>query len=112
MKKRQLNDSPVPMNRQVKMRETMNSVEEALPLTERDPAIVMGQQDALSTLCRLITAELYVLRGRMLSKGLLAVGVAAIIVFVILLGVVTWSLMNRPMSDFVPPFRPRPWLCL
>lgn len=82
----------------------MNSVEEALPLSERDPAVVMGRQDSLSVLCRLIAAELYILRRRRLSKVLLAVGVAAIIVFVLLLGVFTWSLMNRPLSDFVPPF--------
>jgi len=82
----------------------MNSLEEALPLSERDPAVVMGRQDSLSTFCRLIAAELYMLRRRMLSKVLLAVGVAAIIVFVLLLGVFTWSLVNRPMSDFVPPF--------
>lgn len=82
----------------------MNSVEEPIPLLERDPAVVMGRQDSLSAFCRLIAAELYILRRRRLSKVLLAVGCAAIMVFVLLLGVFTWSLVNRPMSDFVPPF--------
>jgi ABC-type transport system involved in multi-copper enzyme maturation permease subunit len=82
----------------------LNSVEEALPLSERDPTVVMGRQDSLSVFCRLIAAELYKLRRRMLSTVLLAVGVAAIIMFVLLLGVFTWSLVNRPISDFVPPF--------
>jgi ABC-type transport system involved in multi-copper enzyme maturation permease subunit len=82
----------------------MNSVEEALPLSERDPTVVMGRQDSLSAFCRLIAAELYILRRRRLSKVLLAVGVAAITVFVLLLAVFTWSLVTRPMSDFVPPF--------
>jgi ABC-type transport system involved in multi-copper enzyme maturation permease subunit len=94
----------VPMNRYVKMRETMNSVEEPIPLSERDPAVVMGRQDSLSAFCRLVAAELYVLRRRRLSKVLLVVGGAAIMVFVLLLGVFTWSLVNRPLSDFVPPF--------
>jgi ABC-type transport system involved in multi-copper enzyme maturation permease subunit len=82
----------------------MNSVEEALPLSKRDPAVVRGRQDFLSAFCRLIAAELYMLRRRRLSKVLLAVGGAAIIMFVLLLGVFTWSLVNRPISDFVPPF--------
>ncbi len=82
----------------------MKRIEAALPLAERDPAVVMGRQGILNTLYRLIAAELYILRHRRLSKALLGVGVAAIIVFVLLLGVFTWSLVNRPLSDFVPPF--------
>jgi len=86
------------------MREMMNREKEPLPLSEREPAVVMGRRDSLSAFCRLVAAELYVLRRRRLSKVLLAVGVAAITVFVLLLGVFTWSLANRPVSDFVPPF--------
>jgi len=82
----------------------MDRVEEALPLAERDPAVVLGRQDTLSILWRLIAAELYLLRRRLLSKVLLAVGVAAIILFVLLLAVFTWSVVTRPLSDFVPPF--------
>ena len=82
----------------------MNRGEFPLPLSERDPAVVMGRQDSLSAFCRLVAAELYVLRRRRLSKVLLVVAVAAITVFVLLLGVFTWSLVNRPLSDFVPPF--------
>ena len=77
---------------------------EPFPLSEQDLAVVMGQQDSLSAFCRLVAAELYILRRRRLSKVLLAVGVAAIIGFVCLLGVFTWSLLTRPLSDFVPPF--------
>jgi ABC-type transport system involved in multi-copper enzyme maturation permease subunit len=82
----------------------MNRRVETLPLSEQDLAVVMGRQDSLSAFCRLIAAELYMLRRRRLSKVLLAVGVTAIIGFVFLLGVFTWSLVNRPLSDFVPPF--------
>ena len=82
----------------------MNRGEEAYPLSEQDSAVVMGRQDFLSSFYRLVAAELYVLRRRRLSKVLLVVGVAAITVFVLLLGVFTWSLVTRPMSDFVPPF--------
>jgi ABC-type transport system involved in multi-copper enzyme maturation permease subunit len=82
----------------------MNRRVETLPLSEQDLAVVMGRQDSLSAFCRLIAAELYMLRRRRLSKVLLAVGVTAIIGFVFLLGVFTWSLVNRPISDFVPPF--------
>src|SRR5215813_5545453 len=88
----------------MKMGQTMNRREEPLPLFERDPAIVMGRRDSLGAFCRLVVAELYVLSRRRLSKVLLAVGVAAITVFVLLLAVFTWSLANRPISDFVPPF--------
>jgi ABC-type transport system involved in multi-copper enzyme maturation permease subunit len=77
---------------------------ETLLLSEQDRAVVMGRQDSLSAFCRLIAAELYMLRRRRLSKVLLAVGVTAIIGFVFLLGVFTWSLVTRPISDFVPPF--------
>jgi ABC-type transport system involved in multi-copper enzyme maturation permease subunit len=77
---------------------------EALPLKEQGPAVVRGRQDSLSAFCRLIAAELYMLRRRRLSKVLLVVGFTAIVGFVFLLGVFTWSLVNRPLSDFVPPF--------
>lgn len=82
----------------------MNTLEKAFPLQKRDSAVVMGRQDYMSVLWRLMAAELYILRRRRLSKVLFAVSVASVIAFVLLLGVFTWSLTNRPLSDFVPPF--------
>ncbi len=82
----------------------MNTLQEALPIPERDSAVVMGRENYLSVLYRLIAAELYTLRRRRLSKVLLAVGVGLIIVFVLTTALSTWYTANRPASDFVPPF--------
>ena len=81
-----------------------NNLEQVHPFYKRDTTVIMGRQDYLTVLYRLIAAELYILRRRRLSKMLIAISVASVIGFVLLLGVFTWSVTNRPLSDFVPPF--------
>ena len=81
-----------------------NNIEQVHSSYKRDTSVVMGRQDYLIVVYRLITAELYILRHRRLSKVLLAISIASVIGFVFLLGIFTWSVTNRPLSDFVPPF--------
>ena len=82
----------------------MYDTQKVHPLYKQEATVVMGRQDYFSVLYRLVAAELYILRRRRLSKMLIAISVASVIGFVLLLGVFTWSVKNRPLSDFVPPF--------
>ncbi len=82
----------------------MHDTQKVHPLYKQEATVVMGRQDYFSVLYRLVAAELYILRRRRLSKMLIAISVASVIGFVLLLSVFTWSVKNRPLSDFVPPF--------
>lgn len=82
----------------------MHALQEVLPVQVRDQAVIMGRQNYLSVLSRLIAAELYTLRRRRLTKVLLAVGVGLIIVFVLTTALSASYTVGRPASEFVPTF--------
>ena len=82
----------------------MNTQHKVLPVQKRDHAVIMGRQNSLSVLYRLIAAELYTLRRRRLTKVLLAVGAGLIVVFVLSTVLSALYTAGRPASEFVPPF--------
>lgn len=82
----------------------MNTLQEMLPVQERDHTVIMGRQNYVSVLYRLIMAELYTLRRRKLTKGLLAIGAGLIVVFALATALSAWYTAGRPASEFVPPF--------
>ena len=69
----------------------------------RRQSVVMGQQDYLSVLLRLIGTELYKIRRRTMSKVLSIIYALSLIgIFLLLSTIVTFTL-NAPAASFLPP---------
>lgn len=76
------------------------STEGTLPPPARTGSVILGRQDYLSVLLRLIGMELYKLRRRTMSKvlGILAFAIALIVFLLVSLG--TFFVLNTPPETF------------
>ncbi len=74
-----------------------------LPQSARSASVVMGRQDYLSVVLRLIGMELYKLRRRAMSKvlGIIAVVLAVLPFALVAFG--TFATANAPANSFAPP---------
>lgn len=81
-------------------RETM---EGRLSLAARSSSVILGRQDYLSVLLRLIGMELYKVRRRAMSKvlGIIAISISILIFLLISIG--TFFVLNAPPESFAPP---------
>jgi ABC-type transport system involved in multi-copper enzyme maturation permease subunit len=82
------------------------STEGGLPLPTRSSSVILGRQNYVSVLLRLIGMELYKIRRRVMSKvlGSVAIAIAILIFLLILLG--TIIVLNSPPENFAPPCQP------
>jgi ABC-type transport system involved in multi-copper enzyme maturation permease subunit len=69
----------------------------------RSASIVMGRQDYLSVVLRLIGMELYKLRRRAMSKVLGAIAIALAVLPFALIAFGTFATANAPVGSFSPP---------
>ncbi len=86
----------------------MTTIPQALPQQSiaplpRTSSVVMGRQDYLSTVLRLIGMELYKIRRRAMSKVLAIIALALTIVVIGGIGLVLLIVMNQPASSFSRP---------
>jgi ABC-type transport system involved in multi-copper enzyme maturation permease subunit len=74
-----------------------------MPLPAQTSSVILGRQDYVSVLLRLIGMELYKIRRRVMSKvlGTIAIAIAILIFVVISLG--TIYVLNAPPESFAPP---------
>lgn len=82
----------------------MITTSQELPEQAQVSSVIMGRQDFLSVQLRLIAMELYKLRRRTLSKALMSVGIAIVVVILLAVGLSTWRDVSRAASDYAPPF--------
>src|SRR5579859_611666 len=82
------------------------STEGRLPLTERTNSVILGRQDYLSVLLRLIGMELYKIRRRVMSKVLGSIAIAIAILVFLLISFGTFFVLNAPPESFAPPCQP------
>lgn len=82
------------------------STESGLPLPSHSSSVILGRQNYVSVLLRLIGMELYKIRRRVLSKvlGSIAIAIAILIFLLILLG--TIIVLNSPPENYAPPCPP------
>jgi ABC-type transport system involved in multi-copper enzyme maturation permease subunit len=86
----------------------MATIQQSLPQLNgagpaRTPSVIMGRQDYISVLARLIAMELYKIRRRFMSKALLGFGLLFMVGIFFLFGLFAWSDVNRAASSFQPP---------
>jgi len=78
------------------------SPEQPMPAQERTSTVIMGRQDFLSVLFRLIGVELYKLRRRAMSKVLAIMGVSLMILVFLIISVGELFVLSQPSSTFLP----------
>jgi len=72
------------------------------PLPRREN-VVMGRQDYISVLLRLIGAELYKIRRRLMSKVLSTIAICTILIGLLFTGLATIIAVSEPISAYLPP---------
>ena len=73
------------------------------PLLTRTSSVILGRQDYLSVLLRLIGMELYKARRRVMSKVLGIIAFAIAILLFLLISIGTFFVLNAPPETFAPP---------
>lgn len=87
----------------------MSIVPQATPQQSGTPApsrvntVVMGRQDAFSTVLRLIGMELYKIRRRAMSKVLSIVSLSIIVFSFFILSLAAIFILSSPVRSFLPP---------
>lgn len=86
----------------------MNSIPEIhaptpMPAPARSNTVVMGRQDFVSVILRLIGVELYKLRRRTMSKILNIIALALISLIFLVISLGTIFVVNSPVQTFLPP---------
>ena len=79
------------------------SAENEIPHPVRSSSVVMGRQDYLSVMLRLIGMELYKLRRRRMSRVLGSIAAALAIILFLLISIGTFLMQNAPAESFAPP---------
>jgi ABC-type transport system involved in multi-copper enzyme maturation permease subunit len=79
------------------------STEGGLPLPTRTSSVILGRQDYISVLLRLIGMELYKIRRRTMSKVLGSIAIAVAILVFLLISLGTIFVLNTPPENFAPP---------
>lgn len=74
-----------------------------MPAPARSRTVVMGRQDFVSVVLRLIGVELYKLRRRAMSKILSIVAFSLIALIFIVISLGTIFIVNSPVQTFLPP---------
>lgn len=69
-------------------------------------SVVLGRQNYISTLLRLIRMEMYKIRRRMMSKVLLCIAIVIAILVFLLFSINTFFVLNAPPENFIPPCPP------
>ena len=69
----------------------------------RTESVILGRQDYIFVLLRLIGMELYKIRRRIMSKVLVSITIALAILIFFLFSVNTFFVMNAPPESFAPP---------
>jgi ABC-type transport system involved in multi-copper enzyme maturation permease subunit len=72
----------------------------------RTESVILGRQDYVSVLLRLIGMELYKLRRRTMSKVLISITIVIAILIFLLFSLNTFFVLNAPTESFVPPCQP------
>jgi ABC-2 type transport system permease protein len=72
----------------------------------RTESVIMGRQDYVSVLLRLIGMELYKIRCRIMSKVLASIAVSIAILVFLLFSLNTFFVLSAPPESFVPPCQP------
>jgi len=79
------------------------SAENEIPHPVRSSSVVMGRQDYLSVMLRLIGMELYKLRRRRMSRVLGSIAAALAIILFLLISIGSFLTQNAPAESFAPP---------
>ncbi len=69
----------------------------------RTESVILGRQDYVSVLLRLIGMELYKIRRRIMSKVLVSITIVISILIFLLFSLNTFFVMNAPPESFAPP---------
>jgi ABC-type transport system involved in multi-copper enzyme maturation permease subunit len=69
----------------------------------RATSVILGKQNYVSTLHRLIRMEIYKIRRRIMSKVLLSIAIAIAILVFLLFSINTFFVLNAPPESFSPP---------
>ncbi len=77
--------------------------EQVQPAPQRASLVVMGRQDSLSAIMRLIVMELDKLRSRVMARVLLGAGLLFMIAILAQVGISLAVTVNSPVGDFIPP---------
>ncbi|HET8910346.1 MAG TPA: ABC transporter permease [Ktedonobacteraceae bacterium] len=78
-----------------------NDPEKFIPAQPRTSSVIMGRQDYLSTVLRLIGMELYKIRHRIMSKVLAALAIIATIAVFVVIMLLFLITANTPVSSYV-----------
>jgi len=69
----------------------------------RTESVILGRQDYISVLLRLIGMEIYKIRRRIMSKVLLSIAIVIAILVFFLFSLNTFFILNAPPESFSPP---------
>ncbi len=72
----------------------------------RTESVILGRQDYVSVLLRLIGMELYKIRCRLMSKVLVSITIVIAILVFLLFSLNTFFVLSAPPESFVPPCQP------
>lgn len=72
----------------------------------RTKSVILGRQDFVSVLFRLIGMELYRIRRRIMSKVLISIAIFIAILVFLLFSLNTFFVLNAPPENFAPPCPP------
>src|SRR5260370_8338550 len=82
---------------------TRRSKEGSMILRGRTSTVILGRQDYVFVLLRLIGMELYKMRRRVMSKVLGSIAIAIPILVFFLVSLSTFFVLNAPADSFAPP---------
>ena len=82
---------------------SQTSAEGSMPLPARTGTVILGRQDYVSVLLRLIGMELYKIRRSLMSKVLVSIAIAIPILVFLLVSLGTFFVLNAPADSFAPP---------
>ncbi len=77
--------------------------EGSMPLPARTSTVILGRQDYMSVLLRLMGMELYKMRRRVMSKVLGSIALAIPILVFLLVSLGTFFVLNAPVDSYAPP---------
>ncbi len=82
---------------------SQTSTEGSMLLPARTSTVILGRQDYVFVLLRLIGMELYKMRRRVMSKVLGSIAIAIPILVFFLVSLSTFFVLNAPADSFAPP---------
>ena len=95
------------MERKAFMSLTHQSNNEGIfPVPTRTDSVILGRQNYVSVLLRLIRMEIYKIRRRMMSKVLLSIAIIIAILVFLLFSLNTFLVLNAPPENFAHPCPP------